>query len=250
MNTINTNLAYRDEYLYENVIENEGVQEIATTTDLARIDKENKVVKILKNGVIRIIDIIGSIIGIILLIPITILIIIMKLVHKDRGPIIYTQNRVGKGGKLFKLYKFRTMVVGADEILDKYLQENETARMEYEINKKLKNDPRVTKIGKILRKTSLDEFPQFINVLKGEMSLVGPRPYLPKEVEDMGNVYYTIVQCKPGITGLWQVSGRSDVSFDERMELDIIYNKKHSILQDIIIILKTIGKIIKREGAI
>ena len=166
MNTINTNLAYRDEYLYENVIENEGVQEIATTTDLARIDKENKVVKILKNGVIRIIDIIGSIIGIILLIPITILIIIMKLVHKDRGPIIYTQNRVGKGGKLFKLYKFRTMVVGADEILDKYLQENETARMEYEINKKLKNDPRVTKIGKILRKTSLDEFPQFINVLK------------------------------------------------------------------------------------
>ena len=121
---------------------------------------------------------------------------------KDKGPLFFSQDRIGKNGKLFKMYKFRTMVVGADDVLKELLSKDEEARKEYAKNKKLKDDPRVTKIGKFLRSTSLDEFPQFFNVLKGDMSLVGPRPYLPREEDDMGYYYYYITQCKPGITGL------------------------------------------------
>ena len=148
------------------------------------------------------------------------------------------------------MYKFRTMVVGADEILEKLLEEDEEIRKEYTINKKLKNDPRITKIGKFLRKTSLDEFPQFINVLKGEMSLVGPRPYLPREKKDMGDTYRYIVKCKPGLTGLCQVSGRSEISFKERLALDFDYYINKSFRGDIKLLLKTVGKLVKHEGAL
>lgn len=147
------------------------------------------------------------------------------------------------------MYKFRTMIVGADKELERILREDKEAQKEYKKNKKLKNDPRVTKIGKFLRKTSLDEFPQFINVLKGDMSLVGPRPYLPREQEDMGYYYYYIIKCKPGITGLWQVSGRSEVSFDERLELDLEYYENTNVIQDVGLVAKTVVKTIKREGA-
>lgn len=198
----------------------------------------------------RIIDIIGAIVGILLLIPITIGIFISKIILKDKGPIMYTHNRIGKNGKIFKMYKFRSMVVGADEILEKYLAENEEAREEYRINKKLKDDPRITKIGKIIRKTSLDEFPQFINVIKGEMTLVGPRPYLERELEDIGDYYPYIVAVKPGITGLWQVSGRNDVTFDERLELDREYYEKRNIMMDLNILIKTTLKVFEKEGAI
>ena len=158
-----------------------------------------------------------------MLVPMTIGIYIANLIVGDKGPIFYSQNRIGKDGKNFKMYKFRSMVMGADEKLEKYLQENEDARREYKINKKLKDDPRVTKIGKFIRKTSIDEFPQFINVLKGEMSLVGPRPYLPREIEDMGYAYPYITAVKPGVTGLWQVKGRNDVTFKDRLDLDMEY---------------------------
>ena len=129
-----------------------------------------------ENTLKRTIDIIGGIFGIIALIPLTIVIYIANFISGDRGPLFYVQTRIGKDGKLFKMYKFRSMVVGADEKLKQYLLENEEARKEYKKYKKLQHDPRVTKIGNFIRKTSLDEFPQFINVLKGEMSLVGPRP--------------------------------------------------------------------------
>lgn len=204
-----------------------------------------KVDKILK----RTIDIIASIFGIIALLPLTICVYIANLIYKDRGPVFYTQNRIGQNGKIFKMYKYRSMIVGADDKLEKYLEENEDARKEFNQYKKLKDDPRVTKVGKFIRKTSIDEFPQFINVLKGEMSLVGPRPYLEKEREDMNGYYQYIVTCKPGLTGLWQVSGRNDCTFDERIDLDMEYYNNHNLKMDIKIIFKTVGKILKKEGA-
>ena len=207
---------------------------------------KRKIEKIVK----RTVDIFGGIFGIIALIPLTLIIWIANFISGDRGPLFYSQERIGKDGKKFKMYKFRSMVVGADEILKTYLEENEEARKEYKKYKKMKNDPRVTKIGNFIRKTSLDEFPQFINVLKGDMSLVGPRPYMEREKEDMTYFYKYIVSCKPGVTGLWQVSGRSECTFDERMKLDMEYFRKNSLRADLKILGKTVGNIVKREGAI
>ena len=198
----------------------------------------------------RAIDILGGLCGMILLIPLTIGIWIANKIVKDNGPIFYTQDRIGKNGKIFKMYKYRSMVVGADEKLKKYLEENEEARKEYKEYKKLKNDPRITKIGKFIRKTSLDEFPQFINVLKGEMSLVGPRPYLPREREDINGFFNYITSCKPGITGLWQISGRSDTTFTDRLTLDMNYYYNHTLKLDIKILYKTVENVVRREGAI
>lgn len=198
----------------------------------------------------RLIDILGGIFGTFVLIPLTIGIAIANLICKDNGPIFYSQYRMGKNGKLFKMYKYRSMVVGADEKLKKYLEENEEARKEYKKYKKLKHDPRVTKVGEFIRKTSLDEFPQFINVLKGDMSLVGPRPYLEREKEDMNGYYKYITTCKPGLTGLWQISGRSDVDFATRIDLDMQYYYNHSLKGDIKILFKTAMKLVKREGAL
>ena len=212
-------------------------------TEVLVKNEPNKIIK-------RTIDIIGAIVGIVFLIPLTIGIAIAKVILKDKGPIIYTQNRIGKDGKVFKMYKYRSMVVGADEILEKYLAENEEAREEYKINKKLKEDPRVTKIGKFIRETSLDEFPQFINVLKGEMSLVGPRPYLEREIEDMGNYYPQIIALKPGVTGFWQVSGRNDVTFKDRLEMDREYYNTRSLKLDFKLLIKTVSKVFNKEGAI
>ena len=205
-----------------------------------------KLEKIVKRGI----DIIGGLCGILLLVPLTIGIWIANKISKEEGPVFYTQDRIGKNGKIFKMYKYRSMVVGADEKLEKYLEENEEARKEFKEYKKLKDDPRITKIGKFIRKTSLDEFPQFINVLKGDMSLVGPRPYLPREKEDINGFFKYITSCKPGITGLWQTSGRSDTTFTERLTLDMDYYYKHTLKRDIKILYKTVENVIKKEGAI
>ena len=197
----------------------------------------------------RSIDIVGGIVGTVCLIPLTIILYIANLISGDRGPLFYTQERIGQNGKKFKMYKFRSMVVGADEKLKKYLEENEEARKEYKLYKKLKYDPRVTQVGNFIRKTSLDEFPQFINVLKGEMSLVGPRPYLEREKNEMTYFYKYIVSCKPGLTGYWQINGRSDVSFNERLHMDMDYFRKHTLKTDIRILKKTVEKCLKKEGA-
>lgn len=225
----------------------------ANITELVPLDNSiyrNKVVlkleKILKRGI----DIIGSLFGILALIPLTIFVYIANLIAGDKGPVFYSQERIGKNGKLFKMYKYRSMVVDADERLEKYLAENEEARKEYAEYKKLKYDPRVTKMGNFIRKTSIDEFPQFINVLKGEMSLVGPRPYLPKEKEEMNGFYKFITSCKPGITGLWQISGRSECTFNERLDLDMKYFNNHRLKSDLKILKETAKKIVIREGAI
>lgn len=197
----------------------------------------------------RIIDIIGAIVGIAILIPLTVAVWIGNRICKDKGPIFYSQERIGKDGKIFKMYKFRSMVVGAEQILEELLEKDAEAREEYSEYKKLKNDPRITKMGNILRKTSLDEFPQFINVLKGDMSLVGPRAYLPEEKADMEQYYETIIASKPGITGLWQVSGRSNTTFEKRLQYDLEYNSKKSISFDVEILFKTVISIAKKEGA-
>ena len=208
--------------------------------------KTKSISKIMK----RIVDLLAGIIGMIILIPLMLIIKIANIFTKDKASIFFVQNRIGKDGKIFKMYKFMTMIIGAEEELEKLLIENEDLRNEYELNKKIKDDPRVTKIGKFLRKTSLDEFPQFINILKGEMSLVGPRPYLKREKKDIGKDYYKIIEMTPGLTGLWQVSGRSNISFEERVKLDMEYYKKNSFWGDMKILLKTITAVLNKKGAV
>ena len=158
----------------------------------------------------RLFDIILSLFGILFLIPLSIIIKISYILNKDYSSIFYTQTRLGKNGKEFKVYKFRSMLPNADEVLKELMDTNTDIFNEYIKNKKLKDDPRVTKVGKFIRKTSLDEFPQFINVFKGDMSIVGNRPYLTIEKKDMGSYYNGIVKTKPGITGYWQVPLFSD----------------------------------------
>ncbi len=198
----------------------------------------------------RVVDIIGALVGLIFLVPITLVIYIArKILKEDDGPIFYEHLRYGKNGKQFRMYKFRSMCMNADEKLNEYLEENEEARKEYQEFKKLVDDPRITKVGKVLRKGSIDEFPQFLNVLKGEMSLVGPRPYLIREREDMGEYFELITSVKPGITGYWQITGRSDVTFKDRLKMEKNYVENKSILLDLKILLKTVIKILKKEGA-
>lgn len=172
---------------------------------------------------------------------------ILRLSSKDR--VIYTQYRVGKDGKLFKIYKFRTMHENAEEMLKNTLKSNPVILEEWKKKKKLKNDPRITRIGKFLRKTSLDELPQFLNVLKGEMSLVGPRPYLLEELEEIKHYKQIILSTLPGITGLWQVNGRSNRTFSERVNLDCKYVMNWSFWLDLKILLKTVKAVLKCEGA-
>lgn len=212
----------------------------------------NKKVKLcIEKAVKRVIDIIAGLVGTILLIPITIgIYIARKILKEDDGPIFYDQLRIGKNGKIFKMYKYRSMVIGADEILKEYLAENEEARIEFEKNQKLRNDPRITKLGKFLRKTSLDEFPQFINILKGDMSLVGPRPIVDREVKLFGNKMKTVHSVRPGLTGYWAANGRSDTSYDKRVDMEVYYAENFSLALDMKIIFKTIKSVIKKEGAI
>ena len=191
----------------------------------------------------RIIDITAGLVGCILLIPITVLVCIMKLLCWDWTPLFFIQKRIGRGGKLFKMIKFQSMCNDADRKLYDYLDRNPEAREEYKINKKLKDDPRITKVGKILRRTSLDEFPQMINILVGQMSLVGPRPYLPREKEDMGDYYKYIIDMKPGLTGPWQVAGRSNLTFEDRLKLDEEYCSRRGNRRDVKILWKTFMKV-------
>jgi undecaprenyl-phosphate galactose phosphotransferase len=184
----------------------------------------------------------------ILLFVIIIFAILIKI--DSEGPVFFVQERLGKNGKIFKCIKFRTMYINNQEILENFLKENQDAQLEWQTFKKLKkHDPRITRVGRFLRKTSLDELPQIFNVLKGDMSLVGPRPYLPSEEKDMGDYKDYILLTKPGITGLWQVSGRNELSFEERLKLDTWYVLNWSLWFDIVIILKTIRVVFKKEGA-
>lgn len=197
----------------------------------------------------RIMDILGSLAGILALIPLSIYVYYKNRKEGDKDSIFFTQQRIGKDGKPFKIYKFRTMVPNAEQVLEDLMDKDPAIKKEYLTNKKLENDPRITKAGKMLREKSLDEFPQFINVLRGEMSIVGPRPYLLREKEDMGYAYKSIINCKPGVTGMWQTHGRSDVSFEERLELDDYYYRNWNFWLDVTLLIKTVKLVIHGSGA-
>lgn len=184
----------------------------------------------------RFIDITGALFGIIFLSPLLVLLAILIKLEDSRSPIFFSQKRVGLNGKLFNIYKFRSMVSDAEIQLINLLEKNETTGAMF----KMSNDPRVTKIGKFIRRTSLDELPQLWNVLKGEMSLVGPRPPLPREVNEYTSYDLQRLSVTPGCTGLWQISGRSNIGFKEMVEIDINYIKHRSTKMDLIIIFKTI----------
>ncbi len=196
----------------------------------------------------RVADIIGALLGLFLLAPLfTAIILLSKLTTK--GPVFFKQERMGKNGRLFKVYKFRTMHVNAEEKLQQILASDPVRRQEYEIFHKLRDDPRITPVGKVLRRYSLDEFPQLINVLVGEMSLIGPRAYLPVELPKMRGLQQDVLKSAPGLTGLWQVSGRNQLSFDERVTIDVDYQKTSSLGLDYYILLKTIPVVLTGSGA-
>ncbi|MGQ3057825.1 MAG: sugar transferase [Nevskia sp.] len=165
------------------------------------------------------------------------------------GPVLFCQSRLGKGGRSFKVYKFRTMVPNAAAVLQEVLANNPELRAEWETSFKLKNDPRVTRIGRFLRKTSLDELPQLWNILRGDMSLVGPRPIEPFEIAKYGRFAKHYYAQRPGLTGLWQVSGRSDSSYERRVVLDAYYSQHRSMRMNLGIILKTVRVVLKGSGA-
>ena len=192
----------------------------------------------------RLIDVVCSFLGVLVLSPLFIIIaIIIKTTSK--GPVFFSQKRVGKNGKEFNMYKFRSMVVNAEELKEKLAAQNEMSGPMF----KMKDDPRVTKVGKFIRKTSLDELPQLWNVLKGDMSLVGPRPSLPKEVAQFEEWMYKRLEVKPGLTCYWQVSGRNNIDFEDWMKLDIKYVEERSTWVDVKLIFKTVGVLFGDKNA-
>ena len=192
----------------------------------------------------RMLDIIASVIGLIVLSPVF-LIVSLAIKAEDRGPIFYSQVRLGKGQRPFKMYKFRSMIVDADKKLEKLFKQNEVEGAMF----KMKEDPRITRVGRFTRKHSLDELPQLLNVLAGDMSLVGPRPPLEREVADYSEHDKQRLIVKPGCTGLWQVTARNDVDFSGMVDLDLQYIEKSGLMFDMIILLKTIGIVFKPNGA-
>lgn len=214
------------------------------------IATSNDTIGILDKFLKRFIDILAGIAGVITLLPLMIYVKYKYVKSGDHDNIMFSQYRIGQNGKLIKIYKFRSMIPNAEKELERLMKENPKIKEEYLTNKKLKNDPRITPVGHFLRKTSLDEWPQFINVLKGEMSFIGPRPYLPREKEDMGQYYDSIIKLKPGITGMWQANGRSDVEFSYRCKLDDYYYHNWSIWLDFTIIYKTVKSVVYGKGSL
>lgn len=197
----------------------------------------------------RIFDIVCGLIGLICLIPLTILVKIISVCSGDHKSIFYTQKRIGKNGREFKLYKFRSMVPNADEILEQTLKMDKVRAEEWKKYQKFEHDPRITKIGNILRKTSLDEVPQFINILKGDMSMIGPRPLVPGELDSHDGNHEIYESVRPGITGWWACNGRSATTYAERLELEYYYVKNKSLWLDIKCVFKTISAVLTKKGA-
>lgn len=216
-------------------------EEVIYNSTNISIDNANKSYVISK----RLIDVFGSIVGLLILSILMVIIAVIIKIEDPKGSVFFKQVRIGKNGREFKMYKFRSMASDAEERLEELLKLNEVEGAMF----KMKDDPRITRVGKFIRKTSIDELPQLLNVLKGEMSLVGPRPPLPREVEEYTNHDKQRLIVVPGCTGLWQVSGRSNVSFTEMVELDIEYIKSRSLLYDLRIILKTVWVLLGSKDA-
>lgn len=199
-------------------------------------------------GIKRCMDLSFAIIGGLILMPVF-LVTALLIKMTSPGPVLYGHKRLGMNGKYFKAYKFRSMVIDADKRLNALLETDPSAKAEWDAQRKIKNDPRVTKLGKFLRRTSLDEFPQLINIIKGEMSLIGPRPIVDDEVEKYGEDFGRIFSVRPGLSGLWQVSGRSDKDYSDRVFFDTYYLQSWSVWLDLWVIYRTFGAVIKGKGA-
>lgn len=196
----------------------------------------------------RLIDVTGAVLILIVFLPV-LCIVTASVVATSGWPVFYSHRRLGLGGRSFSLYKFRSMRKNADQVLTAFLDSDAAARSEWEAFRKLKDDPRVTPLGAFLRRSSLDEFPQLWNVLKGEMSLVGPRPVTKSERSKYAEHWKTYCSMKPGISGLWQVNGRNDLTYAQRVEFDVEYVRSWSLTMDLRILAKTVAVVLRKEGS-
>ena len=229
-----------------NIITGETTENIETTSLRTQSDVKTKISKKVYIKIKRVIDVILASVALILLSPLFAIIAIAIKID-SKGPVFFAHKRIGKNGKIIKLYKFRSMVINAEELIKSFTPEQ---MREYKENYKLTNDPRITKVGKFLRKTSLDELPQLINIINGDLSIIGPRPVVADELEKYGVNKDKFLSVRPGLTGYWQVNGRSNTTYEERMEMELYYVDNCSLWLDIKIFFKTFITVFKKEGAV
>ena len=234
-------------YAHDHVRSSEAIA-IRPETERAMFPNAFRIRSRIDSAICRSIDLVGAIVLLVFLAPLM-LCLAAAIWVADPGPIIFRHRRIGRGGREFDCLKFRSMVVDADRRLKELLASDPSARRQWAVDHKLKNDPRITKIGIFLRKSSFDELPQLWNVVRGEMSLVGPRPIVLAEVPRYGRFYIDYCRVSPGLTGLWQVSGRNNVSYRRRVALDVVYGRKASLKMDMFILLKTVPCIVFGYGA-
>lgn len=229
-----------------NIITGETTENIETTSLRTQSNVQTKISKKVYIKVKRVIDVILASIALILLSPLFAIIAIAIKID-SKGPVFFAHKRIGKNGKIIKLYKFRSMVINAEELIKAFTPEQ---MREYKENYKLTNDPRITKVGKFLRKTSLDELPQLINIINGDLSIIGPRPVVADELEKYGVNKDKFLSVTPGLTGYWAANGRSNTTYEQRMEMELYYIDNLSLKMDIKVFFKTILSVVKKEGAI
>lgn len=227
---------------------------IGATKEMEKIDiNKGEISKKIYRFFKRFVDVLGALVGCIVLLPLTLGIWIANIIARDNGPVFYVHKRVGKNGKEFNMYKFRTMCMNAndmvkdEESMKRYFTEEQIE--EWKENFKIDDDPRITKTGKFLRKTSLDEIPQVINILKGDLSIIGPRPVIDEELEKYEENKEKFLSVTPGLTGYWAANGRSDIEYEERMQMELYYVDNISLKLDAKIFLKTIISVLKGKGA-
>lgn len=229
-----------------NIITSETTENIETTSLRTQSDVKTKISKKVYIKIKRVIDVILASVALILLSPLFAIIAIAIKID-SKGPVFFAHKRIGKNGKIIKLYKFRSMVINAEELIKSFTPEQ---MKEYKENYKLTNDPRITKVGKFLRKTSLDELPQLINIINGDLSIIGPRPVVADELEKYGVNKDKFLSVTPGLTGYWAANGRSNTTYEQRMEMELYYIDNLSLKMDIKVFFKTILSVLKKEGAI
>lgn len=228
-----------------NIITGETTENIETTSLRTQSDVKTKISKKVYIKIKRVIDVILASVALILLSPLFAIIAIAIKID-SKGPVFFAHKRIGKNGKIIKLYKFRSMVINAEELIKSFTPKQ---MREYKENYKLTNDPRITKVGKFLRKTSLDELPQLINIINGDLSIIGPRPVVADELEKYGVNKDKFLSVTPGLTGYWAANGRSNTTYEQRMEMELYYIDNLSLKMDIKVFFKTILSVLKKEGA-
>lgn len=228
-----------------NIMTSETTENMETTSLRTQSDVKTKISKKVYIKIKRVIDVILASVALILLSPLFAIIAIAIKID-SKGPVFFAHKRIGKNGKIIKLYKFRSMVINAEELIKSFTPEQ---MREYKENYKLTNDPRITKVGKFLRKTSLDELPQLINIINGDLSIIGPRPVVADELEKYGVNKDKFLSVTPGLTGYWTANGRSNTTYEQRMEMELYYIDNLSLKMDIKVFFKTILSVLKKEGA-